>query len=210
MRRSSAAPSPEEEDRREPDENKESQKDATDKEMKVRHVDSIRPCPVVLNGWSRLAERADAHDVLAAPPVRQASSWAMYLIPMIMTLVRRWSSASLRCRSVVSRETSRESLRGSWMSPSALPKSGRAVSGWSLHRRGLRATFITGMTAVEARDSSCTVVLYTSPLHTTSGSAHSERSRLFHVKQGLGADERVPHERVIQVLQIALRLRSDW
>ena len=46
------------------------------------------------------------------------------------------------------------------MSPSAPSKSGRAVSGWSLHRRGLRATFITGMTAVEARDSSCTVVLY--------------------------------------------------
>ena len=67
MRRSSAAPSPEEEDRREPDENKESQKDATDKEMKVRHVDSTRPCTVVLNGWSRLAERADAQDVLAAP-----------------------------------------------------------------------------------------------------------------------------------------------
>jgi len=78
MRRSSAAPSPEEEDRREPDENKESQKDATDKEMKVRHVDSTRPCPVVLNGWSRLAERADAQDVLAVPSVRQASSWAMY------------------------------------------------------------------------------------------------------------------------------------
>lgn len=80
MRRSSAAPSPEEEDRREPDENKDGQKDATDKEMKVRHVDSIRPCTVVLNGWSRLAERADAHDVLAVPSVRQASSWAMYLI----------------------------------------------------------------------------------------------------------------------------------
>lgn len=54
------------------------QKDATDKEMKVRHVDSIRPCTVVLNGWSRLAERADAQDVLAVPLVRQASSWAMY------------------------------------------------------------------------------------------------------------------------------------
>jgi len=115
MRRSSAAPSPEEEDRREPDENKDGQKDATDKEMKVCRVDTTWPCPVVLNGWSPLAERADAQDVLAAPPVRQASSWAMYLIPMIMTLVRRWSSASLRCRSVVSRETSRESLRGSWM-----------------------------------------------------------------------------------------------
>jgi len=45
------------------------------------------------------------------------------------------------------------------MSPSAPSKSGRAVSGWSLHRCGLRAIFITGMTAVEARDSSCTVVL---------------------------------------------------
>ena len=65
MRRSSAAPSPEEEDRREPDENKDGQKDATDKEMKVRYVDSIRPCTVVLNGWIRLAERADAQDVLA-------------------------------------------------------------------------------------------------------------------------------------------------
>ena len=67
MRRSSAAPSPEEEDRREPDENKESQKDATDKEMKVCRVDTTWPCPVVLNGWSPLAERADAQDVLAAP-----------------------------------------------------------------------------------------------------------------------------------------------
>lgn len=77
MRRSSAAPSPEEEDRREPDENKDGQKDATDKEMKVCRVDTTWPCPVVLNGWSPLAERADAQDVLAAPPVRQASSWAM-------------------------------------------------------------------------------------------------------------------------------------
>ena len=40
MRRSSAAPSPEEEDRREPDENKDGQKDASDKEMKVRRVDT--------------------------------------------------------------------------------------------------------------------------------------------------------------------------
>lgn len=105
MRRSSAAPSPEEEDRREPDENNYGQKDATDMKMKVRHVDATWSCTVVLNGWSRLAERAGAHGVLAAPSVRQASSWAMYLIPMIMTLVRRWSSASLRCRSVVSRGT---------------------------------------------------------------------------------------------------------
>ena len=96
------------------------------------------------------------------------------------------------------------------MSPSAPSKSGRAVSGWSLHRRGLRATFITGMTAVEAGTVAAPSFPTPSPLHTTSGSAHSGRSRLFHVKQGLGADERVPHERVIQVLQIALRLRSDW
>ena len=40
MRRSSAAPSPEEEDWSEPDENKDGQKDATDKEMKVRRVDT--------------------------------------------------------------------------------------------------------------------------------------------------------------------------
>jgi len=46
------------------------------------------------------------------------------------------------------------------MSPSALSKSRRAVSGWSLHRRGLRAIYIAGMTAVEARDRSCTVVPY--------------------------------------------------
>lgn len=72
MRRSSAAPSPEEEDRREPDENKYGQKDATDMKMKVRHVDATWPCTVVLNGWSRLAERAGAHGVLAAPSVRQA------------------------------------------------------------------------------------------------------------------------------------------
>mgnify|MGYP000849247590 CR=1 FL=1 len=78
MRRSSAAPSPEEEDRSEPDENKDGQKDATDKEMKVRRVDTTWPCPVVLNGWSPLAERAGAQDVLAVPSVRQASSWAMY------------------------------------------------------------------------------------------------------------------------------------
>lgn len=110
MRRSSAAPSPEEEDRREPDEKKDGQKDATDMKMKVRHVDATWPYTVVLNCWSRLAERAGAQDMLAAPSVRQASSWAMYLIPMIMTLMRRWSSASLRRRSVVSRETSRNSL----------------------------------------------------------------------------------------------------
>ena len=52
MRRSSVAPSPEEEDRSEPDEKKDGQKDATDKEMKVRRVDTTWPCP-------RCAERLE-------------------------------------------------------------------------------------------------------------------------------------------------------